>query len=82
MMIVAVFVMLGQIPLGTEILTGWIPQESAYAFLKLENLRAWIMDNWNTAAQRGILFGIYVGSLAMTLRIWLSLESGFFSDDV
>jgi hypothetical protein len=38
--------------------------------------------NWlNTPAQRGITFGIAVGALAMSLRVWLSLERGtFFSE--
>lgn len=82
MLVVAVVVMLGQIPVGTELITKFIPADSPMAFLKLENIRSWIMDYWNTAAQRGILFGVYIGSLAMTLRIWLSLESGSFFDDV
>jgi hypothetical protein len=82
MMVVAIIVMLGQIPLGTEIFTKFIPADHFFAFLKFEELRGWIMDFWNTAAQRGILFGSYIGMLAMTLRIWLSLESGSFFDDV
>ena len=36
---------------------------------------------WNSPAQRAITLGVAVGALAMSLRIWLSLERGtFFSE--
>ena len=82
MMVVAVLVMLGQISFGAGAITYGIPADSFLGNFRLEIIRNWIMDNWNTAAQRGILFGIYIGSLAMTLRIWLSLEAGSFFEDV
>ena len=79
MMVAAILVMLGNIPFGTA-LTGWLPE--SLAFLKLEFIKGHIMEIWNSAAQRGILFGVMIGSLAMTLRIWLSLERGSFFDSV
>jgi len=81
MMVVAVIVMLGQIPLGTQVVTGRIGPDSPLSFLRLENAKNWIMDVLNTGAQRGVAFGVYIGSLAMTLRIWLSLEAGAFFED-
>jgi hypothetical protein len=83
MMAAAFIVMLGQVPLGTW-LTHWMPQTGPLGFLgffRVERLADWIMVRWNSAAQRGITFGIAVGALAMSLRIWLSLERGaFFSE--
>jgi hypothetical protein len=47
----------------------------------LEKLGEWVLRWLNTPAQRGILFGVAVGALAMSLRVWLSLERGtFFSE--
>jgi hypothetical protein len=82
MMVVAVLVMLGQISFGAGVITSGIPADSWFANFRLETIRGWIMDYWNTAAYRGIMFGIFIGSLAMTMRIWLSLEAGSFFEDV
>ncbi len=83
MMAAAFIVMLGQVPIGAW-LTHWLPT-SGYAgipaFFRLENLGSWVMSWLNSPAQRGITFGVAVGMLAMSLRIWLSLERGtFFSE--
>ncbi len=76
MMAVAVIVMLGQITVGTHLTSApWFPD-----FLRLQAVREWFMKYWNAAAQRGVLFGVLVGSLALSMRIWLSLERGSFFD--
>lgn len=78
MMMAALIVMLGQVPVGMW-LTHWIPGNSFWQFLRVEVLSEWLLANVNMPAQRGILFGVWVGALAMALRIWLSLErSGYF----
>jgi len=80
MMAAAFIVMLGQVPIGAW-LTSSLPTTGAASFFRLEALGEWIMAWLNTPAQRGIVFGIAVGGLAMSLRIWLSLERGtFFSE--
>jgi len=80
MMIAAFIVMLGQVPVGAWITSG-IPLTSPWAFFRLETLGEWILNWLNMPAQRGIVFGIAVGALAMSLRVWLSLERGtFFSE--
>jgi hypothetical protein len=80
MMASAFIVMLAQVPLGAW-LTHGIPETSAFAFFRLERFGDWILKWWNSPAQRGITFGVAVGMLAMSLRLWLSLERGtFFSD--
>ncbi len=80
MMIAAFIVMLGQVPIGMW-LTHWIPRTGAHqwlSFFRIETFSLWIMQYWNAPAQRAITFGIAVGALAMSLRIWLSLERGTF----
>jgi len=80
MMAAAFIVMLGQVPVGRW-LTGALPETGGLAPLRLEVLGEWVMGWLNTPAQRAITFGILVGALAMSLRIWLSLERGtFFSE--
>lgn len=76
----ALIMMLGLTPLGTHFITGKIPLDSPYAFLKLERISEWILLVLNGAAQRALLFGIAVGLMATSMRIWLSLERGQFFD--
>ena len=77
MLTAALIVMLGQVPVGAYLTQG-LPQEGFWAFFRLENLSYWILRGPNMAAQRGMAFGIEVGALAMSLRLWLSLERGSF----
>ena len=77
MTLAAFVVMLGQVPMG-EWITHWIPKDSAYAVLRLENIKNWILWVPNMSAVRAIQFGAAVGGLAMALRIWLSLERGAY----
>lgn len=79
MLVAAFIVMLGQVPIGAY-LTSSLPTSGLISSLRLENLSYWILDQPNMAAQRGIIFGIEVGALAMALRTWLSLERGSFFD--
>jgi hypothetical protein len=80
MMGAAFIVMLAQVPIGAWLTSG-LPVTGALAFFRLEALGEWIMTWLNAPAQRGIVFGVAIGGLAMSLRIWLSLERGtFFSE--
>lgn len=74
MMVTACLVLLGQ----ASLVTAWIPRDSAFYFLKVDWLQDWIMTVWNMAAQRAMVFGVAVGAIAMSLRLWLSLERGRF----
>jgi len=68
MMITAIVVMLGQIPLGDRFAK----------FLQLPwtftEARLWVMSVINMAGQRVILLGAYVGSLAFGIRVLLGLN--------
>ncbi|MFA0750192.1 MAG: hypothetical protein SLRJCFUN_000595 [Candidatus Fervidibacter sp.] len=77
LMATAIIVMLANVPIGQQWLTGWIPEESSLAWLRLENLAHWLQTQINAPAMRAIAFGLWVGSLAMAVRIILSLERTF-----
>ena len=79
MMITAAIIMLALVPVGAAI-TSWLPDHGFLSAFRLERIGYWILIWPNMAVQRAINFGIAVGSLAMGLRIWLSLERGNFFD--
>jgi hypothetical protein len=82
MMGTAIILMAGQVPLGMA-LTNWIPPESGFSILRIENFSYWVLSVVNMPVQRAIDFGLGLGALAMSLRIWLSLERGsYFGDEV
>jgi hypothetical protein len=78
----ALIVMLGAVGFGT-FLTGWIPltvngAENPWANFRIEQIAQWLLMEINSAAYRGILFGLTIGLLAASLRLWLSLERGAY----
>jgi hypothetical protein len=79
MMAAALLVMLGQVPVGI-LLTSKIPMESWWAWARVENINTWLQLAPGMAARRAILLGAAVGGLAISLRIWLSLERGAYFD--
>jgi hypothetical protein len=62
LMVSAVVVMLGRVPIGEYVL----PHSGA--------ITEWIMNNPNLAAQRGILIGAALGAASMAIRIILGIE--------
>lgn len=85
LMAAALVVMLGSVSFGTWF-THTIPMtlpdgsENPWANFRIENIAQWLLLEVNTAAQRGILFGLTLGLLATSLRYWLSLERGAYFD--
>ena len=75
----AVIVMLGQVTLGTAI-THSLPLTGFWSNLRMENMALYILNEINSPAMRGIYFGIGVGFLATSLRLWLNLERGVYFD--
>ncbi len=81
LMIVAILMMLGQVPLGMALTQG-IPPDSLLGIFRVEALSDFILKAINGPVQRAIGFGLGLGALAMALRIWLSLERGtYFGGD-
>jgi len=82
MMVTAIILMAGQVPLGMA-LTNWIPPQSDWSGLRIENFSYWVLSVINMPVQRAVEFGLGLGALAMGLRIWLSLEQGaYFGEEV
>lgn len=75
----AVIVMLGQVSLGSW-LTGWLPKTGYGSWFRLENMSEYILVHLNSPAQRAVTFGLALGLLATSLRLWLSLERGLYFD--
>ncbi len=65
LLIAAVLVMIGRVPIGYWLWHGF------------PNLVEWIMNVPNTAAKRGILFGIDLGMISMGLRVLLGIERSY-----
>ena len=65
LLIAAVIVMLGRIPIGMLL---WD---------RFPDLQSWIMMVPNTAAKRGILLGVYLGAIATALRIIFGIERAY-----
>ncbi|MEO0205823.1 MAG: hypothetical protein ABIL22_04005 [candidate division WOR-3 bacterium] len=65
LLVAAVIVMVGRIPIGYLI------------WHKFPDLVEWIMQVPNTAAKRGILFGIDLGLISMALRVLLGIERSY-----
>jgi hypothetical protein len=71
----AIIVLIGQIPIGTY-LSSWLP------LIQGEPAIPWFKDQLltvlNAAAYRAVLLGMAVGTISMSLRLWLGLEKGMF----
>jgi len=65
LLITAIIVMLGRVPLGHQI-SDFIPR-----------VAEWIIDNPSVAAKRGILIGIGLGSITTALRVILGVERSY-----
>jgi hypothetical protein len=72
MMLAAFIIMLGNVPLG-NFFTATAPKN-----LQIPSWSMWIMNYINSPASRALNFGIAVGILAISLRLWLSIERGSF----
>jgi hypothetical protein len=79
-LISAFLIMLGQVTIGQAITNG-IPNEGFARNFRIENIANWILTRVNSPAVLAIEFGVGIGALATSLRIWLSLERGSYFDE-
>jgi hypothetical protein len=68
LLISAVIVMLGRIPVG-DMLTSWLPEG-----LRFSDIARYILDYPNTAAKRAIYIGVGLGVGVTSLKIILGIE--------
>jgi len=69
LLVTAVIVMLGRVPVG------------AYIWKGLPNFVEWILMYPNMAAQRGILIGVGLGSIATAMKIILGIERSYLGGE-
>src|SRR5512147_1512058 len=72
LLVSAVIVMLGRIPLGDYIFSAFPGGETW-----LGRFTEWMMDKPNTAAQRGIIIGAALGAASLSLRVILGIERSY-----
>lgn len=82
LLVAAALVMLGNVPIG-QALTNWLPdgKTEVLANFRLDNIGDWIQKRASSPATMAIDFGLAVGALATSLRLWLSLERGSYFEE-
>lgn len=73
----AAVVMLGNVAIGQAITSGFA-NEGFTANFRFENLGNWLMTRVSSPALNAVDFGLGIGGLATSLRLWLSLERGSY----
>jgi hypothetical protein len=76
LLLAAVIVMLGQVPLGTAWIPKWVPW-----YLQFDAWKDWIMDIGNTAGQRAIMIAAALGVVSASLRILLGIERSYLGEE-
>lgn len=72
----AFIILLGRTAAGV-FLTDFIPEDSMFSGLRLENLTGFIMDVFNTAGNRAIMIGIALGTASVSLKILLGVDRSY-----
>jgi len=72
----AFIILLAQTAAGM-FLTGWIPEDSAFAFLRLDWMKIAITEHIQTAGMRAITIGIALGVAATSLRLILGVDKSY-----
>jgi hypothetical protein len=76
----AFIILLGRTFAGV-LLTSWIPPDSFFSGLRIENLTIYIMSVFNTAGNRAIQIGIALGIVATSLKILLGVDRSHMGKD-
>ena len=71
LLITALIVMLGNVPVG-DLMFSWLPWENSTSAMK-----QWILDNPNLSARRGIILGVSLGAISQSIRILLGIERSY-----
>jgi hypothetical protein len=79
LLVAAIIVMLGQVPIGSIWVPEWWPE--SLVFLTPDWLKDRIMEIFNTAGQRAILIGASLGVVSTALRILLGIERSYLGEE-
>ena len=63
------------------ILTGWIPPDSAFSVLRVDNLTVYIMSIFAVAGNRAIMIGIALGIVATALKVLMGVDRSYLGKD-
>lgn len=72
----AFIILLGRTFAGV-FLTSFIPEDSAFAGLRIDNLTVYIMQVFNTAGNRAIMIGIALGIASTSLKVLLGVDRSY-----
>jgi hypothetical protein len=72
----AFIILLGRTFAGV-LVTDWIPPDSSFAGLRVENITVFVMSVFNTAGNRAIMIGIALGVASTSLRILLGVDRSY-----
>jgi hypothetical protein len=76
----AFIILLGRTFAGV-LLTRWIPDDSFFSGLKVENLTIFIMSVFTTAGNRAIMIGIALGIVATALKVLLAIDKSYLGKE-
>ncbi len=76
----AFIILLGRTFAGVA-LTGWIPPDSAFSGLRVENLTVYIMSVFNTIGNRAIMIGIALGIVSVSLKVLLGVDRSYLGKE-
>lgn len=77
--LIVILSLMGAVAMKSDALIHWMTGGNADSLINdfsLNSVADWLKNTVQTSSLRAIDFGIGVGALAMSLRIWLSLERG------
>jgi di/tricarboxylate transporter len=72
----AFIILLGRTAAGVY-MTAFIPDDSSFSGLKIENLTVYIMQVFNTAGNRAIMIGIALGVASTSLKVLLGVDRSY-----
>ncbi len=82
MLLTALIVMIGRVPLGeaiSEFTTTHISQK--IAFLRLDNITSFLLDNPTVGARRAVFLGIALAMVSTSMRVIFGIERTYMGSD-
>lgn len=76
-LLVTAFIILLARTYAAELLTGWVPKDSAFFFVRLDAMSTGVIEHVATAGMRAITIGIALGALATSLRFMLGIDKSY-----
>jgi hypothetical protein len=74
----ATIVLLGNVPFTNQVWANWLGiHDVAGVRLEMTDIVGWILGNPNTAARRGVTFGVALGAIATSLKIIFGVERAY-----